>query len=280
MTQDFDPTSSAPGDPRDDLAAYAIGALDRDERDAVERMLAADPSLRREAAEYAAAAALLNESVPRIEPPAALKGKILAAARTSRPQPALAVLPPSVPARRTRDVLAFVAGAAAVLLLALNVYWVTQYSAMSEREAELAATVARLSAEQTAVAAQPPPGSSGMEMAIALLLAPDGHQVELTSDDGSRRAMIMFDSNHTEALMVAHNLPTLDPSRTYQLWQIDSEGKAMSAGMFEPRPSGMHAMIFTPPMPWDSVSAIGISIEPAGGSETPTTTPIALGMMA
>src|SRR5688500_19650677 len=112
MNLDRDPsTPIPPDDPRNDIAAYTIGALDAEEAAAVERLLDADPALAREAAEYAASASMLTLSVPRMEPPAALKGKIMTAARAARP-PALTVLPkvaPAKPERRLRDVLAFVA---------------------------------------------------------------------------------------------------------------------------------------------------------------------------
>ena len=49
--------------------------------------------------------------------------------------------------------------------------------------------------------------------------------------------------------------------------------------MFETNSNGIMAMIFEPKIAWESVSAVGISIEPEGGSESPTTTPLAMATM-
>jgi anti-sigma-K factor RskA len=289
MSLDRDPSPpTPPDDPRSDIAAYSIGALDADEAEAVKRLLEADPALKREAAEYAAAASMLALSVPRVEPPAALKGKIMTAARASRP-PVLTVLPKAAPAksqRRASDVLAFAASTAAVLLFALSMYLMNQTNMLREHEAQIAAenaqmatTVARLSAQPTPSETLPPAADSDMEAAVRLLTAPDAHKMELMGDDGSMKAMVMFAPSYNEALVVTSSLPSLDEDHTYQLWQINHEGQPVSAGMFETNSSGMMAMIFEPPIAWESVSAVGISIEPAGGSEAPTTTPLAIAMM-
>lgn len=290
MDSDRDPTTPIlPDDPRSSIAAYSIGAADREEAAEVKRLLEADPALKREAAEYAAAAAtMLTLSVPRVEAPPALKGKLMMAARASRP-PVLTVLPKTAPApavRRPRDVLAFVASAAAVLLLGFSMYLMSQANGLRERQAQMAAenaematTVARLTTEQAQTGTPPPPESRGMETAITLLMSPDSHRVELMGDDGSMKAMVMFAPDHSEALVVTNNLPTLDEGKTYQLWQIGHDGAPVSAGMFETNVNGIMAMIFEPPMAWDAVSAVGISVEPTGGSETPTTTPLAVATM-
>lgn len=287
MTPDFDPTPpTPPDDPRSDIAAYSIGALDSAEAAAVKRLLDSDPALKREAAEYAAAASMLTLSVPRMEPPAALKGKLMTAARASRP-PMLTVLPqPAKPERRLRDVLAFAASAAAVLLFAFSMYLMNQTNVLREREAQIAAenssmatAIAQLSAQPTPSEIIPPGANAGMETAVRLLTAPDTHKVELMGDDGSMKAMVMFAPSHSEALVVTSSLPSLNEGSTYQLWQIDETGQPISAGTFETNDNGIMAMIFEPKIAWDSVSAVGISVEPEGGSETPTTTPLAMAMM-
>lgn len=285
MSLDQDPVSpTPPDDPRSNIAAYSIGALEPDEAAEVKRLLDADPALKREAAEYAAAASMLTLSVPRVEPPAALKGKIMTAARASRP-PVLTVLPKTAPAKtgRLRDVLAFAASAAAVLLFVFSMYLMNQTSALREREAQIAAENAQMATTVAELRAQPTPTESitpienrGMEMAVMLLMSPDSQRVELMGDDGSMKAMVMFAPSRSEALVVSGSLPALGEDHTYQLWQIDESGQPVSAGMFETSNSGIMAMMFEPAIEWESVSAVGISVEPAGGSETPTTTPLAL----
>lgn len=263
MTEEFSTsTPNHANDARENVAAYSIGATDRAESAEVERLLAADPGLKREAAQYAAAATLLNATVPRVQPPAALKDKILTAARTARPAtPVLMPKPQAAAPTRTRvrDVLVFLASAAAVLLIGVNVYWMNRVNELEALEA---------AAEHE------------REMAVALLTNAESKRIELMDDDGSMRAMIVFAEGHSEALMVTHNLPSLTPGRTYQLWQIDGEGRPVSVGLFNTTADGRLSMIFKPPLSWHSVEALGISVEPEGGSETPTTEPIALATMA
>jgi anti-sigma factor RsiW len=68
------------GDVRDHAPAFVLGALDLDEEQAVSAHLESCPDAHAEFAEYAAAVTVLTESVPLVEPPPALKGRILAAA--------------------------------------------------------------------------------------------------------------------------------------------------------------------------------------------------------
>jgi hypothetical protein len=61
--------------------AYVLGALDRIEEDAVREHLETCPDAHAELAELGVGVAVLAESVPLVEPPAALKGRIMAAAK-------------------------------------------------------------------------------------------------------------------------------------------------------------------------------------------------------
>lgn len=73
-----------------------------------------------------------------------------------------------------------------------------------------------------------------------------------------------------QGLVVLNGLPPLSTGQTYQLWLIPAEGP--------PKPAGLLA-VTTDTTAWQTVSvspdaenfaAVGVSIEPAGGSPTPT----------
>jgi anti-sigma-K factor RskA len=70
------------------------------------------------------------------------------------------------------------------------------------------------------------------------------------------------------ATLSVANLPPLDETQTYQAWLI-VEGAPVSAGTFNVDQSGAarHAISGAAP---GSFEAVGVSIEPAGGSEQPT----------
>jgi len=91
---------------RDLLPAYVLGALERDEEAAVREHLATC-DLHAEAAELGGVVPYLAETVDPVEPPAALRSKIMALAaadlearRAQAPVPAPAVVPAPVAAPR------------------------------------------------------------------------------------------------------------------------------------------------------------------------------------
>src|SRR5690242_15943690 len=65
---------------RDLAPAFVLGALERDEEAAVTEHLLACPDVHREVAELGEMTAYLDETIPLVEPPASLRGRILAAA--------------------------------------------------------------------------------------------------------------------------------------------------------------------------------------------------------
>jgi hypothetical protein len=69
--------------------------------------------------------------------------------------------------------------------------------------------------------------------------------------------------------VLAFDLPALASNRTYQAWQI-VDGKPVSLGVLD-RNSGTVTIAAN----LDKAEAVAISIEPTGGSETPTTVAIA-----
>ena len=78
---------------------------------------------------------------------------------------------------------------------------------------------------------------------------------------------------------VAYNLPPMSPGHTYQLWLVMKDKKKVSAGMFEPSPTGSAMLQATYAVSSDSLAAIAVTTEPMGGSAQPTTTPFLIGAM-
>jgi hypothetical protein len=68
---------------------------------------------------------------------------------------------------------------------------------------------------------------------------------------------------------VAHNLPATPPGRTYQLWLVTPKAK-ISAGTFTPLADGSAQVQATYPLARDSLRAIAVTEEPAGGVLQPT----------
>jgi anti-sigma-K factor RskA len=104
---------------------------------------------------------------------------------------------------------------------------------------------------------------------IAGLIGRDVAVVSLTSSGAKAPFARMFwDTTRNTWTLVAHNMPALRAGRTYQLWLVTRTAK-ISAGTFEPS-NGEAVVRATYPLARDSLQAIAITEEPAGGVPQPT----------
>ncbi len=226
--------------------AYALDALDGDERALFERHLARCASCQEEVRGLCETAARLAMGTA-IQPPPAMRQRVLAAAaRTRQLPPEGRVLPllnanQTVWRRLTRPLTMAAVTAVAAVIVVLLVFQVSTWN-------QLRATQAR-----------------GQAVA-AVLSAPDARiQAGRTSVGGTVTAVVSA-SRH-EAVVTTAGLPALSGNRVYQLWVITQAG-ARSAGLLPGAPTSVLA---------DGVSSaakLGITVEPAGGTARPTTTPI------
>ena len=103
-----------------------------------------------------------------------------------------------------------------------------------------------------------------------LLAAPDARLTTVEADDGVT-ARLLYSTTRDEALITTDQLQPTTADRTYQLWVIDDDG-ASPAGIFDSEPDGRAVVPLTGDL--DAGVLIGVTEEPAGGSEQPTTDPI------
>lgn len=75
-----------------------------------------------------------------------------------------------------------------------------------------------------------------------------------------------------EAVLVTDGLPALPSGETYQLWFIRGDQTIVSAGLFATDREGETTSLLDGTV--QSGDTIAVSVEPAGGSDQPTTTPI------
>ncbi len=183
---------------RELLAAYALGALSKEEREAVEAHLQASVELRRELAEFVEAAAALGEAVRRAEPPPDLRERILEVARQ--------------PERKARPWGKSALALAAALVLVLG-------GLLLQARRELQALRARLDQQ---------------EELLALLASPGARVTDL---EGRVRGQVRFvyDPARGIGALVVHDLQDPGAGFVYQLWLIRG-GQADSGGVFRPQP--------------------------------------------
>jgi hypothetical protein len=154
--------------------------------------------------------------------------------------------------------------AAAVLLLAIsNVYWMMQVAELRRTQDDQEKTITQLREQSDALVA---------------LSAGKAGRIELMSTQETRHvaATVLWHPENGAAFLYTDRLPALTPDLAYQLWLI-RDGKRTNGGVFQVDAQGRGTLIFWPPEPLDSYDALGISTEPAMGSEAPTTPPVAFG---
>jgi anti-sigma-K factor RskA len=71
-------------------------------------------------------------------------------------------------------------------------------------------------------------------------------------------------------LLMASNLQPIPDDKVYELWLIDMSGKPMPAGTFRIDPKGSAMMMHAMDTEGIQAKAFAITVEPAGGSPTPT----------
>lgn len=81
--------------------------------------------------------------------------------------------------------------------------------------------------------------------------------------------LLVISSDGEHGTLVVDGLPVLDESRQYQLWLIRN-GARISGGVFSVDSEGYGSLWITAPEPLITFQAVGITIEPAGGSPGPT----------
>jgi len=260
--------------------AYALNAVNDIDRAAFEKHALDDPQTREEARELSETAALLAYAVEPETPPAHLKADVMAAIRNTRQLPASAVsrdvpqtLSASRPQSRTRPgnrttartrpggrphltALRGLAAAAAVLLIVAGGVggWAIGHNSGQNSAAE---KVAAIDHQQQAVAAI----VTASDAKLATSKLPDGAVVTVASSASLDKAAVLV-----------HGIPQLPADKTYEMWFISAAG-AVPAGLMSPPAQGAPGVLVLD-RPIDGATHVGITVEPAGGSAQPTTTPI------
>ena len=221
--------------------AYAVWALDDAERAEFERHLAACAECREEVASLREAAATLADSAS-TPPPASLRAGVLGEIGSIRPLPP--VQEPTPIRSRRRPVVWLGSMAAAVALIVGALVWRPWAEDLSPAARVMAADDARSYSKVV-----------------------DGATVQVWRSESLGRAVV-----------VAKNMTPAPAGHDYQLWlQVPDErtgSRMVSAGLMPHRDGASVTAVLT----GDAAQAIGagITVEPAGGSKQPTTTPIAL----
>jgi anti-sigma-K factor RskA len=230
--------------------AYALDALDPGaERDRFTRHLSRCQSCASEVRGFREVATAMAFAVT-TEPPPGLRDQVLAAAARTRQ------LPPEIRtharSRRTRTRVPWVPWLSGVVATASIVVAVLFGFAQAHTQDELN----QVRAENQAIS--------------LLLSAPKAKLLTYPVTHGGTATVVLAADRH-ELAVVTTGLPALPSGKVYQLWLIGKPA-ITSAGLLPPAKDGQ-----TPPVLATGVvkgDALGLTVEPAGGSAQPTTKPI------
>jgi anti-sigma-K factor RskA len=272
---------------------YALDALTAEEREEVERYVAGNPEAQLRLAELLATATDFGETATPIAPPPAIKAglmaRIEAGARevqtadmrstAGRRPPVAERQQPARSGRRSWWSWAPAAGLALALvaLLLAGGLLLNQSRRIDRLQSTIAAletAMADLEDDLGALRVQNEELRGQLrarEDQLASLLAPGAVTValgDLTGEHPQAGGALTIDPASGEGVLSVANLPPLDETQTYQAWLI-VRGAPVSAGTFNVDQAGAARHQISGAVP-GSFEAVGVSIEPAGGSEQPT----------
>ncbi len=277
------------------LASEALGALGGEERDALLAHVGECAECSRQLVEFRDTAALLAESLPAVpldsRRSAAIRSRLLARAGADlasrrgggaggdTPVESPAKAPPSPIKPLDRQPLrasgrspgsrgGWYAAAAAVILAAGLLAGLRS----ARRDGGI------LRAELDAVRAERFEAEAKLALRDSLieqLTAATVRIVGLTADGPAAPVGWVFWDQRERWTLLAHDLPVTAANRTYQLWLITPGQRKLSAGTFATDQRGHTVFRATLFLPRDSLAAVAVTLEPAGGVSQPTG-PIAL----
>jgi anti-sigma-K factor RskA len=260
---------------RESAWAYALGALEPEEKRELERHLS--EAVAHEGCHAAldrafSATAALSAAIPPIQPPPAAWDSI---------QSRLSASGMRAPARvrgRAPWLVAFAAAAACLLAVAQSL---TYRRTIVEKNAQLA-QLGAAELERQACARELQALKSSVEMqraALAMLELPATQVVPLGAPPGTHtasRGSALFNPEQQKAVVL---ISALAPAagKDYELWVIRA-GRPTPAGVFKPGLDGRVITQVDPKILQAGLPEIfAVTLEPEGGSPAPTTAPFLLG---
>jgi anti-sigma-K factor RskA len=251
--------------------AYALGALDPDERREFEDHLGSCEVCSAEVRSLTRITAGLAQTPIQVSPRPELRGRVLSAVGATN---AIRQPPPTVKAPSASAPAVWLPYAAMLALAAGFALYAwdqrNEIRSLSARVEQAAGSLRDsqrelLEARRRALQAQ---------AAIDVLAAPDLARFDLAGQAAAPNASARaFWSRQRGMVFSGANLPPLPPGRVYQVWVITNDPAPISAGLLEADGSG----VFKTPPDIAPPKAVAVSNEPAGGVLQPTTMPFLVG---
>jgi anti-sigma-K factor RskA len=248
----------------EDLALFAMGSLEGDERVILEKHLEDCSACRQELEALRGDLSLFALSASGPQPPQRVRQRLMEAVERERRMPA------SVPDQRRASWWAPLgwAAAASLGLLAFTLW----------------RDVGGLRQQLASVGAQATHDRNELERVSAILddlNSPDAQRVTMAAakTPPQPQGKAIYQRKNNNLIFLASNLPPLPANKIYELWLIPVQGSPIAAGLFKPDARG-DAVVVNPPLPAGiEAKTFAVTLEPAEGShEAPRGTGVMQGI--
>lgn len=268
-------------------AAYALGALDENEARAFEGALRVDPELRALVRELRSVTEALAGTAPALEPPAAVKARLLLEIDERRPSaptqlPKLPIGGPiggpvggpvGAPAGAPGRAWIPWAVAAAMAIVSLAFFW--QSATLRSQLAAQAGHINELMASAELARAE----SADLRQTVAKLRESNrlaSFRIALLDSllaaSPKTIAVSVWDNERQDGVFIVRNLKPLPSDKDYQLWIIDPKYPSpVDAGVFQVDAKGNVRQDFRAKLPIQTANQFAVTIERKGGSAVPNT---------
>lgn len=248
--------------PEDLFPFYALGTASPEERSAVEAYVAAHPEAQARLDAMLRSAAVLPYAASPVTPPPALKQRILDRARAEAASSRAARQVGERSGPRGWLMPAF--SLASLFIAVAAILWgISLRNQVLELQLKTAALEQELNAQRNVLAQISSPTARTFAVA-GTPLQPNAH------------GQFIADASSGSAVLIVSGLKPLTPDSTYEFWLIGAKNAA-PAGIFRVDAAGRAILQVPSGVVLASYNAVGVSIEPAGGSQQPSKDIVMLG---
>ena len=241
--------------------AYVLDALPDGERRIFEDYLAAHPERQAEIDELGAVAGLLAFAPHEQEPSPQLRSKIMEVVEAEAAPRSASREPVSTRFWDFLGMRGLALGAAALLVIGLFSWNLLLQGQVGDLQGQVQNSQSQVEDLQ----GQVQEARSQRQVEQTPTIALEGSW----ADQGANAEVASIDQN--QVILVAKNMPSVPENRTCQIWVIKGDSPPSPSGLF--RPDGnMTAAPITSPI--GKADTIAVTVEPAGGSDQPTTEPV------
>ncbi len=253
----------------EDLALYALDALDGSQKAAVEQHVETCAACRRELECLRGDMALLALSASGPHPPQRSRDRLMSAIVAERPATAPERAMASSGGWFGR--LGWMAAGLVVIAGALLMNDAKEKNAALQREvASLQTKTAAQDAELERVRSEFDAFTGPAAQSVTMVVAPNRPVPQ---------GKAIYVQSSGKLLFVASNLPALPDDKAYELWVLPITGNPLPAGVFRPDNKGGGVVVNPPLSAGVAAKGFAITVEPKQGSAAPTTKPMMVGLV-